>query len=287
MRTDFAIVANPVSHKFLYENGLETLENISKQIEASLHCLNTKSRSDFMYCVSEISKEYKNIIVAGGDGTFSDAINSIRKENILSYLPFGKGNALKYALNLNNIDDIIDKAINGDVHTIDTILYKDRKTLMVGIGVDGSIVERMEVRYKSKRKQLLNYIITSINSILLYKRGNAEIKLNNKDKKYFRNVLSILVMKHPFYGSNFMVSPMSKLDDGFLDVNILNFSIMESAIVLFKNIFREGTPKNYFKSKSIKIMFDKKQPLHLDGTYMGKSKEFYFEVLPKSLKMRY
>ena len=53
-----------------------------------------------MQCAAELAREVEVLIVAGGDGSFSDAINALDSQTTFAYLPFGSGCALRYALDL-------------------------------------------------------------------------------------------------------------------------------------------------------------------------------------------
>ncbi len=49
--------------------------------------------------IRELARRFDVLVIAGGDGTFSDAINSVSTdETTIAFLPLGTGNAMAHAL---------------------------------------------------------------------------------------------------------------------------------------------------------------------------------------------
>jgi diacylglycerol kinase family enzyme len=91
------------------------------------------------------------LIVAGGDGTFSDAINALDSNTVFSFLPFGSGCALQYALDLPpQLTRVAKRIKEGRLHLYDLILCDDsRKAFMASVGLEADILHRREALRES------------------------------------------------------------------------------------------------------------------------------------------
>jgi len=77
--------------------------------------------------------------VAGGDGTFSQVLNTVDlSETSLAFLPFGTGNALTFALGYRGgVFDIAARIRQGREHRCDLIHCDNRKkAFMVSLELD-------------------------------------------------------------------------------------------------------------------------------------------------------
>ncbi len=112
-------------------------------------------------------KNYDRLIVAGGDGSVSFAINELIKNNFdfkddfaIGYIPAGTANLLQAELSMNKkVDDIVNVLVSNNYKSSNLVKINDNYFfLMAGIGWDAKIVHSIN----SKIKKILGKIIFGI-----------------------------------------------------------------------------------------------------------------------------
>ena len=143
MKMKYAIVTNPVAGKMSVDRKRTLLAGPAEILNAEICGLDTSTVEDFCQCARELSSRCDIVVVAGGDGTFSDVLNAIDTTKIaIAFLPLGTGNAMQHALNYQgSLQDIAGRIKKGDIHEYDLINCDDRqKAFMVSLGIDGKVI---------------------------------------------------------------------------------------------------------------------------------------------------
>ncbi len=104
----YSIIANPFSGKMNLNQKLSILVKASEILDSEIYGLDTTTADEFCQCAKELASRCEVLVTAGGDGTFSDIINSIDTARTpVAYLPLGTGNAMRHALQYKgNLTDI-------------------------------------------------------------------------------------------------------------------------------------------------------------------------------------
>ncbi|MBD3304462.1 hypothetical protein GF343_04920 [Candidatus Woesearchaeota archaeon] len=243
--------------------------------------LETKSAKEFRACAAKLAKKVDVLIVAGGDGSFYEAVNSIDSDVALAYLPLGTGNALKYALGLHGSElNIIKQIKNGKEHRHDLISYKNRKAVFASIGLDGEILQKKSYGLCSYALRLFEHFVRG------FSRTSAEICIDD-EKITMQDTISLIVTKIPYYGFGLKVVPKASLNDGklhFLAVND-NFSFWCG---LTASLFWKNTLGKYCSGKNIHIKTKNPCHAHLNGIPLQeKSTEFRFTIKENAIRMVY
>ena len=141
------MIVNPMAGPTNVSRKAQTLQAVKEILgDCEIRGLDTRSREEFMQCAVELAREVEVLIVAGGDGSFSDAINALDSSTTFSYLPLGSGCALQYALDLPpQLTRAAKRIKEGHLHLYDLILCDEsRKAFMASIGLEADILHRRE-----------------------------------------------------------------------------------------------------------------------------------------------
>lgn len=317
----YGIVVNPVSGKLSIDKKRRKLKKVSDTLggDCVLGGLDTESKEQFCACARDLAEKVEVLIVAGGDGTVSDIINAVDSEVVLSYLPFGSGCALRYALNMPfGLKKIAEQIRDGKEHSLDLISCDNiRKAFMTSIGLEAAILQERRDLQKFGIKGPPAYAIATIHQILAdYKRADTTIDIDGKTYDV-PNALTTIITKIPYYGYRMKIVPRAEFGDGHLHLlavnanqtdvirGVINSFRSERGIAKFltgKNIqdgsfirkkaikrlfINEQLLGEYKKGSSIKVTTEEERYLQADGDLCKKGTEFSFEVLPGALKMRY
>jgi len=287
----YGIIVNPVSGKLSIDSKMRKLKKVSSILsnDCVIGGLDAESKEQFCDCARDLAEKVAVLIIAGGDGTTSDVINAVDSEVVLSYLPFGSGCALRYALNMPfTITKIAEQIRDGKEHSLDLILCdNERKAFMASIGLEAAILQERGDLQKFGIKGAPAYAIATIHQILIdYKRVDTTIAVDG-EAFIVPDALTTIITKIPYYGYKMNIVPKARFDDGNLHLLAINVSRTKAIYILVGSFLGQNSIGKYRKGQTINITTKEERNLQTEGNLLRKGTEFKFEVLPGALKMRY
>ena len=284
-----------------------------------------KSRmSDYRYTHSvNVSKEAVRlakkygadcvIVTCGGDGTVHEVVNGLAgTDTPMMVLPLGMGNDFAkkiYDTKNINVENVIKSfglyngKIKYDIKPIDIIDYNGEKGVNVlSFGLD-TLVETMGRKIAAKAPFLGHHaykvavapiIAKPIHYTISYKLNcvdkatGSEFTVEQSNKDY----ALMAICNASWYGGSFCPAPNSVLDDGLLDVCLVDGVSLAKALKLIpkysSGTLNENTDSvctNYY-IKSGKVYMEDGSPLigNCDGENFNYS-ELEFKVEPKAVKL--
>jgi YegS/Rv2252/BmrU family lipid kinase len=228
----------------------------------------TKIEQNASRCVQNALKEnYRKIIVVGGDGTISNAVNGIFTQDIVSsdeisigLIPFGTGNdwAKTHGIpkHYKKAIDIInnEKVARQDVGKVEINNSLERYFVNhSGVGFDGSVVNKIG-RYKYFG--VMSYLIASIFNFWSYKNNFATISFNEKKNNSNFFMISVGLCKYSGGGMRLSKAPDPK--DGFFDITLAeNFNkldVIKNLFKLFNGLLYTSKKVTSFKTREINVV---------------------------------
>lgn len=227
----------------------------------------------------------KKVIAIGGDGTIHEIASALIGTNTaLGIIPIGSGNGLARHLGIHlSFSKALRQVIQGNEILIDVAFWnQDAFFCTAGIGFDAEVAHQFA---KGEKRGLINYIRSSIKSVLQYQ----PIQILQKDETS-EEVFSMTFANANQFGNNAFISPYSNLQDGnFEVVKVEPLTIWESAqlgISLFL--------KNISRHKKVSIQsyqrYDFSVPIgtlyHMDGENL-QTKELHhtIKIIPNFLRV--
>lgn len=219
----FDIIVNPSSGKDKGKNALKTVETIliGKQIPYQVHKTHYEKHATDI--VRELnSRPYTHLIVLGGDGTFNEVLNGIDNfETIdIGFIPCGTGNDYVKATNIPvDIRRALEIILKGNIGYTDFLQIGDKRCLnCAGAGMDVDVLERCKTM-KTFRGKLKYY--ASLIDVLLHLRFH-KLKVTIDGKTEEKSVFMIAVANGTCIGGGMRISPDSDVNDGKLNLVIVN-----------------------------------------------------------------
>lgn len=159
--------------------------------------------------------------------------------------------------------------------------------LMASAGFDAAVTAEV----KSEEKQRLGaiaYIKQAFQTACRY-RG-IKTKLYIDGKRIRGRVLMVVIGNSQLYGGVIKFTAHALVDDGLLDVCVIQGRTLLSApqrlLSVFTRFYNQGdNPLRYYRARTIEIRGKKKKkrlPVQVDGDYLGKT-PMRFEVVPQGL----
>ncbi len=282
------MVVNPKAGTMSPSRKAQTLRAIKETLgDCEIRGLDTRSREEFMQCAAELAREVEVLIVAGGDGTFSDAINALDSTTTFGYLPLGSGCALQYALELPpQLTRAARRIKEGRLRFYDLILCDEsHKAFMASVGLEADILHRRESLRESGIKGPPAYAMAMFGSFFTeLERTDMTITLNGEELAV-PNAVTAIVTKIPYYGYKMKVVPQAVFDDGHLHLLAINSGWAEIVGGLANAFLYENRLGIYRQAQEIRITMPRERYAQLDGNIYRKGMDFRFRVLPQALRM--
>lgn len=234
----------------------------------------------------------KILVIAGGDGTINSVCQAVLKlshKPTLAVLPLGFGNALAYSFGVETIEKAM-AAITKPKHsvTIDVMKTNLAKSPIgmfnISAGFDARIVH---TRNKYRYIGLRSYVLSTFRSLVFDPHSDMKITI---DKQVTLAALasSLMIAKSPVIGTNYLVAPDAKLNDGLLDCTIFSTKyayLTNLRLRGFKHPLYSRLGKIHFKATHIKI--EGEPFLQIDGDPEEEREGLEISVLKKQLTFLY
>jgi len=240
--------------------------------------------TDYPEHATEIIKEakfktYDAIIAAGGDGTLFEVINgyymnSTKKKPSLGILPIGTGNAVARDLELHvsKWKEAIEIIAQMKPRKVDVGKFTShgQSYYFLNILGLGFVADVTKTAKKLKALGNISYSLGVLYQMLKLKSFKLKIEL---DGKLLERDNTFVEVSNTTYTSNFYMAPKAKIDDGLLDITLLNKLSRIGLLKAFPKVFT-GEHVNLpvvetFTAKHIKITTDPPKVLTPDGELIG------------------
>ncbi len=255
-------------------------------------------RSEYAGHIGEIILEqggnFDLIVVAGGDGTLNEAINSIARLNKkvkLGYIPTGTVNDVAHSLKIpKNIKKAVNVILNGQEFQHDIFKMNDHYGIYVCCS--GLFTESSYATNQNNKKKLgkLAYGLYGVKKIFTSKSINLSLKYQGGK---FKGNFAIMLIINSHSVAGFKINPKAILNDGLVDVVLIKSKkekINFSAVLRVAKLFLFGIPKKSSKNVTV-LHLDKFEVetstgtiINLDGERIGDG-SFSFETIKEGVNI--
>jgi diacylglycerol kinase (ATP) len=285
----YSIITNPASGSLRAPRRRELLACAEEVLQADLHGLDTTSKEEFLACARDLAGKCDVLVVAGGDGTLSDVINAIdTHERPIAYIPLGSGNAMGHALHLKGSIAAVTRRIKeGRIHDFDLIQCDERRSAyMVSVGLEGAVIKKRDEYKALGASGFKPYLMAFLAAYLKdFKGVKARVTINGQPLET-GSLLSIMIMKQPYYGYGLKVMPGARLDDHQLHVRVLQTGLMSSLVGGAASLTIGNRTGFYRRGERVSVALETPLLMQADGDVAWAAKEFHFNVLPGALRMK-
>jgi len=238
------------------------------------------------------------IVSVGGDGTVNEIVNGIMKSKnnpSLGIIPLGWANDFIKSTDIPS--DIIEACkilIRGKIKEIDVGIINEKIYFanICGVGFDAEVA-LLANQMKSKHPNLrilsaFVYVFATIKKLLSpFSYHNVKIKFNGQE--IHSKILFIAFSNGKFYGGRFKITPEAILDDGLLEICLVEemgrFKYLSIIPKVFKGTHASIKGVNFYRAKEVVIQSSEPILAQVSGEVIEGQKEFSITLLPKSLKL--
>ena len=236
-------------------------------------------------------KNYDRLIVAGGDGSVSFAINELinndfnfKDDFAIGYIPAGTANLLQAELSMNKkVDDIVNILVSNNYKPSNLVKINENYFfLMAGIGWDAKIVHSIN----SKIKKILGKIIFGIKGFQYFLFMNNK-KLNVTFDGQFYQADWILSSNTKYYAGHHKINKTNIFEDKlvtYIFKDLTRISLLYSIFLIILNGDLSKN-KNVITTYSQNITIDGNDliPVQIDGDNFGSYKKIHLNLSNKKV----
>ncbi|MCO5232737.1 MAG: YegS/Rv2252/BmrU family lipid kinase [Chitinophagales bacterium] len=246
---------------------------------------------------SAIQQGYKNLIVAGGDGSINELLNGLVNtftdseridwekisEYTLGIIPSGTGNdfckTLKCPMDLVGLKAKIDlqqkKLIDIGQAEFTNKNLQDAKRYYINItdvGMGGDVVSKLEKERKILPKAL-RYQVVILKTFFTYQK--SQVRITGKDYSFEGKIMNVVVANGKYFGNGLGVAPTAELQDGLMDIVVLgDLGIWDYLTHLgqvkdCKTIEHQHVQYHQANEISITSSDNRQLPVDMDGEFIG------------------
>jgi diacylglycerol kinase (ATP) len=229
------------------------------------------------------------VLVAGGDGTLHHAIRGLEGTACaLGLVPLGSGNDLARALDVPR-DPVAAarRALTALPRRIDLAEMHGRKYAGVaGIGFDSDVVRFVSARLRRARGPWI-YPYAVLRTALAFTPPHVTLEFDGG--AFEGRVTLVAAANSPYFGGGMMIAPRARLDDGLLDLVVVERLAPLRLLSLFHRVYR-GTHTAHpsvhaYRTRRVRVTADRTADVHADGEHLGHcgARASWIEALPGEL----
>lgn len=282
---------NPYSGNGLFKNNLDNIIERFQESNFQVVPVRSTKGETLNQIFSEMQPDaYRQVIVAGGDGTINICVNAMIRNNIdlpLAIFPTGTANDFASYFNIpKDINSMVDVAMGENFTYADVGKCNDR--YFINVAALGNLVDVSQKTDPNLKNSLgiLAYYLKGATEVVNLKA--LPVKLTAGKKVYNEEMFFMVVMNGISAGGFKKLSPASDIQDGKLNVILFRkMPFLEFIPLLFGVISGNYESSKYvlsFETDQLKIESTEPVPTDVDGEH-GEKLPLNFSVLEKKLKI--
>lgn len=235
-------------------------------------------------------KRYRQIIIAGGDGTINTVINAMMRHNIdlpIAIFPSGTANDFAYYLGLpHDFAGMVEVALSDNIMPTDIAKVNDKYFINVAaMGTLVDVSQKTDPNLKNTIGVMAYYLkgMTEVTNLHPIKIKLTSEEYTGEEEMYF-----MVIMNGCSAGGFKRISPDADATDGLLDVMLFRKMPFHEMAPLFFNVLYGNHTENknvlYFQTNELFLETEEDVSTDVDGE-KGEKFPLKFTVLSKRVRL--
>ena len=246
------------------------------------------SREDLDDVVARATADGFDVVYAvGGDGTVHEvAKRLIGTPLALGILPTGSGNGFARHLGLPMAPASALRACRGlRIETVDTARVNGTPFVgTMGVGFDAWVASAFA---EAGSRGLRTYLRVGLRGFAGYRTEEYEIAVDGAATRHRAAVVAVANANQ--YGNNARIAPLASLQDGLLDVTVIEHATFFTAPLLLARLFAGRLHRSRgvttMRGRHVEITRPAAGPGHLDGEPVALPQSLTIDIVPRSLRV--
>ncbi|MBM3735418.1 MAG: diacylglycerol kinase family lipid kinase [Acidobacteria bacterium] len=251
-----------------------------------------------------LKEGFDRILAVGGDGTVNEVVNGFFQQDVpvnpaasLALVPIGTGGDFKRSLNIGGVDQAIEVLRHGHPRPVDVgrLRYRDYQGQIrtrffinvVSFGMGGEVAARAKNFLSSVSGKAAFFWATG-EVFLRYTPKIVELRLDGEPAGTRHRILNIAIGNGRFHGGGMHVCPRARLDDGLLEVTVIEalgmYELARDIKVLYSDNLYVHPKTRHFHAKSIAADAQSPVSIEVDGEPLG-TLPVEVSLIPKAISV--
>lgn len=229
------------------------------------------------------------VVAWGGDGTVNGVASAlVHSDAALGIVAAGSGNGLARDLDLpRDVRRALDTAARGRDTVIDGAQIGESLFFNVaGVGLDAAIAHRLAG--PEARRGLAGYVLATMAELRQYEPRAYSIRLDQE--RWSGRALFIALANSRQYGSGAQIAPRARLDDGRIDIVVVEprsgWWILKRIPAFFRGTLTERPGLRMWQTGSFELESDGPIAFHVDGEPRSAGAALTLTIHPRALRVR-
>ncbi|MBK9695271.1 MAG: diacylglycerol kinase family lipid kinase [Elusimicrobia bacterium] len=236
-----------------------------------------------------VADGFDAVVAIGGDGTINEVARAlVGTPAALGILPKGSGNGLAREFNIPLDPTAAARALPAyrplaiDVGRVNGELFFN----VAGFGLDARIARAFENSESGGRRGRWPYIKLGVREFLRYRP--SPLTLHHDGGQTRVTPLLVALANGKQYGSGARIAPDAVVNDGLLDVVVVENAPWHRLLVavprIFAGTFRRASYLRTIRTQRLRVDFGEERPYHLDGEVRS-GRSLVVDLLPRALNV--
>lgn len=213
--------------------------------------------------------------VMGGDGTVSEAVQGlVGSETALAIIPLGTGNDVARSLGIprGDLEAALDVAVHGEPRAIDVGRERDRHFVSV-LGVGFPAIVAQEANSFTRLRGSAAFFVAVYKALHRLRAVPLTIELDGR--AIDMECVAVMVQNTPFTGGGLKMAPDAEVDDGELDVVLVDdigrFDLMVHFPRVYSGRHLEHPSFSAHRARAVTVRSPEPLPKMFDGDLCGRT----------------
>ena len=292
-----AVFVNPAAGRGSAGRKVAELREAFARRKYSVNIVESNSAEEFCRRVQAAVREGCGTLIAmGGDGTLHLLVGEVIGRDVqVGVIPTGGGNDFATALGITkNVEKAVEVIVRGKTRMVDVVRVQNASGLNAvylgggGIGIDAEALRYANGRF-AKWPGRLRYLASAIAALQGFRGAQVEAEFPDGDlPRVAKQVLLAAVLNTPTLGGGVRLAPGAKLDDGLLEVMMIEMLRKREVLTLIPRLLVSGELKSKrvvrMRSAKIRLTAEKETDFQGDGELLGKT-PMEIEILHRALRV--
>jgi YegS/Rv2252/BmrU family lipid kinase len=246
---------------------------------------------------------FECVIASGGDGTVNEVVNGffdggvpVNPEAALAVLPLGTGGDFRRSLGIRTLEEALAAIRAGNTRTVDLgrIRYCDRAGAshtryfanVVSFGMGGEVAARAKNPLGAFGGKTA-FLYATVEVFLRYRAKTVTLALDGVPAGS-HTILNVAIGNGRFHGGGMHVCPRALLDDGLLEVTVIDALSMVELVrdirVLYSDNLYVHPKTHHYRARRIEATSEQRVSLEVDGEPLGVL-PIEVEVVPAAIRV--